>query len=84
VSQDQRVGTGADLDSGEKPEAQVYSSGANDGGEGPTHNPSVRPRYRDLDWKAHKAAVKALYIDKDLSLEKTMTIMERDYSFKAS
>ncbi len=43
-----------------------------------------RSKYSNLDWDAHKATVRSLYIEKDMSLADTMKEMERDYSFSAS
>ena len=36
---------------------------------------SQHPRYTDDDWKKHRPTIKRLYIDQNLSLEKTMEIM---------
>jgi hypothetical protein len=43
-----------------------------------------RPKYKDLGWNAHKATMRTLYMDKDMSLKDMMEVMEREHSFQAS
>ncbi|KAL8828847.1 MAG: hypothetical protein Q9170_006425 [Blastenia crenularia] len=46
--------------------------------------PSRRARSEQLDWNAHKKAIKKLYIDQNKSLPETMAAMNEQHSFKAS
>ena len=46
--------------------------------------PSSRPRNERLDWSAHYATIKQLYIDENKSLPQTKEIMEQNHSFRDS
>lgn len=46
--------------------------------------PSRRAKYGYLDWKAHKAAIRNLYMDQNKSLSETMEVMKNVHSFDAS
>ena len=45
---------------------------------------SRRAKGEQLDWNAHKDAIRSLYIDQNKSLSDTMRDMENHHSFKAS
>jgi len=65
--------------------AQPSSLDLASSGEQATHAKAHgRSKYSNLDWDAHKATIRSLYIEKGMSLVDTMTEMERDYSFSAS
>jgi hypothetical protein len=46
--------------------------------------PSRRAKYGHLDWKAHKIAIRNLYMDQNKSLSETMAVMKNMHSFDAS
>jgi len=76
-------GTGADaMDTRQEPDATSDPNAS--AGQRARAKALGRSKYRDLNWNAHKATMKVLYMDKDMSLKETMDIMEREHSFEAS
>lgn len=50
-----------------------------------TETASSRRGKRELvDWNAHKATIRSLYIDQNKTLSETIEAMDKFYSFKAS
>lgn len=50
----------------------------------PETGSSRRAKFEQLDWNAHKASIKNLYLDENKSLPETMKVMNDIHSFKAS